>query len=325
MSFKKKKGVPKPSSIKIPYRRPVVSDMVASPTGVQETPAARVGRYRMNGARDGRFISDLYRRYYDPTKGGARVDLDDDTLSDVYRLMGVGGPGYLARPVTRRQVEDLIVAGEGRWEVENQSGGPFSAALAAGDYFRVRNRSHPEPKDMRYRARRLVVNVQNQQTALAIGNALAPLFADPDIGPRFYQFKMYLSNWADPQRNVKHDKMVVYYAIDPTSGGDDDVIGDELVRTISAAIPPGEAGQSVSPFYSIITPGVAWAEEAEDYLPDSGGRSFTETRAAVIARVLADNPKVTGQKQLADLITAALTKEGVVEGARHRHEIPDKI
>nr|WP_062337105.1 T3SS effector HopA1 family protein [Herbidospora sakaeratensis] len=326
MAFKKKKGAPRPGSIKIPYRRPVVSDMVSSPTGVRESPAARSVRYRKGAARDARFISELYSRYYDSRNGGARIDHDDeDVMSDVYRLMGMGGPGYLARPVTRRQVEDFMVAGEGRWEVENQSGGPFSAALAAGDYFRVLNRSHAEPKDLRYRARRLVVNVPDQQTALAVGEALAPLFEHPVIGPRFYQFKMYLSNWADPQRNVKHDKMVVYYAIDPTVKGDADVIGDALVQTISAAIPPGQAQQSVSPFYSIVTPTVAWAEEAEDYLPDSGGQSFTETRAATIARVLADNPVVKGRQELADLITTALTKEGAIEGARHRHQIPDKI
>ncbi|WP_174889912.1 T3SS effector HopA1 family protein [Acrocarpospora pleiomorpha] len=322
--------------ITIPTQR-FTSDRAASPTGASALSKTKRGqgyvddavRRRLNDERDMLFFVDLYNRWYDD-KGNLKPLAHNSTRQkEIYSMMGLGGVGYLEDAITLKEFREFAGGGKGTYSVRQQSTDRYprwNDALTAGDYFYVDNRKYPPKWDdlawtesIKNRTRRLIVNVRSQGAGLRAADALTRLIGDPVVGPNFYQFKVFLSTTPQPERNIKNDKLVVYYIVGPDSADGADVVGDQLVAAMTSVLEAADADPATSPFYSTVTTPISWAEEAEDYLTGYTGKSFTQTRSMIIAGVINNTPHVGDAAQLAFHILLAFEDKGVSAPSRHRH------
>jgi hypothetical protein len=189
--------------------------------------------------------------------------------------------------------------------------------LEQGDYFYVQNRGaggavRKQPQ------RRIVVNVGSQQAALKVSEALGGLFGDPAVSPHLKEFKVYLNNADTKPTTVKRDKLVVYYSPDPDASTDDDTIGNRIAETIEDAVNPEDVGGEFAPFYARIGKSTAWAEETEAFVQALKG-SFTQTREALINKVITRNPKPTDLDTFIREVGKAFQANWIDPEAPHTH------
>ncbi|WP_155354434.1 T3SS effector HopA1 family protein [Acrocarpospora macrocephala] len=286
-------------------------------------------RRRLNDERDMLFFVDLYNRWYGVDGNLKPPDKNSTRQKDIYAMMGLGGVGYLEDAITLQDFRQFVNGAKGNYSVRQQSTEKYPQwrdALTAGDYFYVDNRKYlPKWDDLAWvegikkRTRRLIVNVRSQDAGLRAAGALTRLLSDPVVGPHFYQFKVFLSTTSQPERDIKNDKLVVYYIVGPDSADGADVVGDQLVAAITSVLEADDADPATSPFYSTVTTPISWAEEAEDYLTGYTGKSFTQTRSMIIADVINNTPRVGDAAELAYRILLAFEDKGVSAPSRHRH------
>ncbi|MEU8140738.1 T3SS effector HopA1 family protein [Nonomuraea sp. NPDC048901] len=296
-------------------KRGAGSSVVSQPARPASAPARRPSDAVINR----NFLAKAYREYYN--SAGRRRPTS--RTKRVYSFMGDGPPGYLNTPIGNSEFQNLLNGQtQGDYKVEAQSASDNWRGLRAGDYFHLTNEAHPLPsaqkaQTLANRARRLIVNVKNQAAALKAVRGLVPLFKDGNVGPFFRSFKVFLSSKADTQKSVKYDKLVVYYALKDPNAADDDV-GKQLVSAIETAVPEGDRDSAFAPFYSFLTPGVAWAEEPKYYVQKLDN-SFTETRANVIDDVIKNNDAVPNEAAFATLVDNAFRSERIDPVKPHRH------
>jgi len=298
-------------------RAAVIANAGSQPAHSAPAPARRPSDAVINR----NFLAKAYREYYN-SAGRRRPQ---HVVKRMYSFMGEGPPGYLNTPIGNRDFQSLLDGErQGDYKVEAQSASDNWRGLQAGDYFHLINEAHPLPsaqkaQNLANRARRLIVNVKNQAAALKAVRGLVPLFKDGNVGPFFRSFKVFLSSRADTQKSVKYDKLVVYYALKDPNAADDDV-GKQLVSAIETAVPEGERDSTFAPFYSFVTPGVAWSEEPK-YFVQKLDNSFTETRANVIDDVIKNNDAVPNEAAFATLVDNAFQRERIDPAKPHRHVV----
>ncbi|WP_433514425.1 T3SS effector HopA1 family protein [Nonomuraea sp. CA-143628] len=267
------------------------------------------------------FLAKAYREYYNsvgrrrPTRRTKRL----------YSFMGEGPPGYLNTPIRNAEFQSLLDGEKsGGYEVKAQNARNSSGnwkELQRGDYFHLTNETHPlsgtqRTQTLTNRARRLVVNVKNQAAALKAVRGLIPLFKNVDVGPFFRSFKVFLSSTPDTKKAVKHDKLVVYYALKDPNAADD--VGNQLASAIETAVPEADRDSQFAPFYAYVRPGVAWSEEPKYYVQKLDN-SFTETRANVIDDVIKNNDAVPNEAAFVTLVDNAFRGAQIDSAKPHRH------
>ncbi|MFB9877217.1 T3SS effector HopA1 family protein [Planobispora siamensis] len=321
-------------------------------------PAFRPGmsdqeRYALNRQAARQTLDQIYDQYYDAATGLKRPP--DALQKSIYDLMGKASSGYMREPITRDQwlafktqpnatvVGQRVKKHRGAWrryrqELADYEGGwkkfdPLTdpparprgpenddESVTRGDYFRVYNQNGGS--DQGRRMRRIIVNVNSQEAGLRVARALNGLFTDPVTKKHFRQYKIYLSTTAGTGAElVKHDKLVLYYGLADPDDTSSDPVGDKIVSAIDGAIRPEDVGEGFAPFYSIVSPGVAWAEEPKTFV-SALKRSFTKTRAEIIAQVVRANPLIRDKDEFERLVYAALEQARVDPERPHRH-IPD--
>ncbi|MCA2224206.1 T3SS effector HopA1 family protein [Nonomuraea aurantiaca] len=297
-------------------KRAALSNVGSQPARSASAPARRPSDAVINR----NFLAKAYREYYN-SAGRRRPQ---NVVKRVYSFMGEGPPGYLNTPIGSRDFQSLLDdQRQGGYEVAAQNSADNWKELRDGDYFHLTNEAFPLPRAQKTqtltnRARRLIVNVKDQAAALKAVRGLVPLFRNADVGPFFRSFKVFLSSRADTKKSVKYDKLVVYYALKDPNGADD--VGNQLVSAIETAVPEGDRDSAFAPFYSFLTPGVAWAEEPKYYVQKLDN-SFTETRANVIDDVIKNNDAVPNEAAFATLVDNAFQREHIDPVKPHRHVV----
>ena len=196
------------------------------------------------------------------------------------------------------------------------------AVLKKGDYFYAQNHGAGEAVKNQPQ-RRIVVNVGSQQAALKVSKALSGLFAEPAISPHLKEFKVYLNNADTKPTTVKRDKLVVYYSPDPDASTEDDTVGNRIAETIEDAVDPSDVGGEFAPFYARIGKSTAWAEETEAFVQALKG-SFTQTREAIINKVITKNPKANDLDTFIREVGRAFQASWIDPEAPHTHLEPMK-
>ncbi|GII00762.1 T3SS effector HopA1 family protein [Planobispora takensis] len=332
---------------------PATSGEPAGPVGVVKTKRPIVTaemtddqRYDYNKEATEAVLGTIYEAFYN-SRTGDRLDLDG-RIGKIYGMMGKGASEYMKHPVTHDQfrafnVTDKAVRTKGQKVSAYQKAlkayddwpgtdpakrppirpekpvGPASndESVRDGDYFHVHNLRPDLTRDLKGKSRRIIVNVKTQQTGLKVAEAVQNLFTDPDVGPGIREYKIYLSEKAQDVAQAKHDKLVIYYAMKDEPGGED-TRGDKIVSAISKAIPDTDVGEGFAPFYSIIGPGIAWAEEPKHFV-ESLKNSFTRTRSDIITDVIQKNDKVLDKADFVKRVDDALKAAGVDPERPHRH------
>jgi hypothetical protein len=301
-------------------------------------PGSAVGaeRSRKNAAANAKAMGDLYKLYY--RSDGNR--LPNAKVNAVYNLMGTGKTNYGKAPVTARdfrrfmETPNTTINGQKvsdyrarmrAWEAGDKSTppptGPKTEAESVqnGDYFHVHNGSYQRP-NKKGTARRIIVNVNTQKAGLKVTAGLNALInADPKVAANLSEYKIYLSQ-KEISGPMKHDKLVIYYSVDPTDPDGSDTIGNRIAAKISSSIKPADIDQGFAPFYSNIAPGLAWAEEPKYYVSTMGG-SFTTTRSEIIKKVIADSPVIRSKEEFIKKVNDSLNAAGVDETSPHRHQV----
>jgi hypothetical protein len=304
-----------------------------------------VDRHRENAEANKRALEKIYNAYYrnGKLKGPFPPPRKDGGPNQgLYNLMGKGAPGYAKEPIKQEDYDELaalpgteITAQKmssylskkekydeamAKYDPDSGEDPPeepkgvktISEALEKGDYFHVWNKAFEDAGKKRAgRARRIIVNVKSQTDGLVVSKALATLFSDPEVGPNFSQFKIYLSKTSQPDRQMKEDKLVLYYTFAGNPEDGTDTVGNRLAAAIEESLPKGAAVDSFAPFYSRIGHGMAWAEEPKYYIPDMAKGSYTESRALVIEKVLRDNDTAPDVNTFADLVNKGFRDRGV--------------
>jgi len=168
------------------------------------------------------------------------------------------------------------------------------------------------------RARRIIVNVKTQEAALDVAKRLSDLYQDDEVSPFIREYKVYLSSRPTPAADVKHDKLVVYYALAPGNDDSSDDVGNQIAAAIQQVVKPEDIDTEFAPFYSRVGPGIAWAEEPKYFVDELKG-SFTSTRRDIIAQVIKDNPDVASAEAFRVLVDRALETAKVDPERPHRH------
>ncbi|GAA1017694.1 hypothetical protein Aple_024510 [Acrocarpospora pleiomorpha] len=281
-------------------------------------------RSARNEDRDKRFYKELYDTWY---KKGSLVADPNTLASKIYNMMAVSDVGYLKDALSQKEIEEIYEATEAFTIQAQTEDGKYlnvSQALEIGSYIGFLNPDIGEkPTGLNYRQRRIVINLTSQQAAVRATKALGSLSSDKTVFSDLMQFKVFLSATAQPTTEVKNDKIVVYYRVGDQMEGDADYVGDRIVAAVTDALQEGDADETVTPFYSQVSPAISWAEEPVDYiqgLRQSKDQSFTWTRAAVIASLLKGHAEpVRSAEELQRLIEAGLGDFGVMPKKPHRH------
>jgi hypothetical protein len=270
-------------------------------------------RYETNVADDRAALKRIYREFYD-SSGWIRSS--KDRPRDVYGVISKGGRGYLKRAISTSEFYSFAAPNE-YYKVESQHYPKNPArALRRGDYFYVINRKYKK-QDLTLRRRRIIVNANTQQAGLRVAKALNELFKDRALAQRFDSYKVYLSSTANPDKEVKYDKLVIYYSLDDNDAGD--TVGDRIIQAIDKAVPPRDRTDKFAPFYSRIGDGVAWAEEPGYFIKNTKGISFTESRANIIEDVIKRHPRIRDFGEFGSLVAEAFERGGVDPDRPHRH------
>lgn len=315
---------------------------------VEAVSAADADRYRQNEAANKEALEKIYNYYY---ANGRRMSKDQQ-LKRLYGLMGKGSAGYVRKPLTSEQWQAFKAqpnaringqnvsayrqawadhhAAYDKWSTDDSDTGPAPTpppgpedndeSIAAGDYFHVHNQLRDKGIDPKGRARRIIVNVKTQEAGLKVAGAMNGLFTDPVAGPNLREYKIYLSGSdeeADKNKQVKHDKLVIYYAAADSDDGSD-AVGDRIVEAIDGSITKDDVDESFAPFYSRISPGIAWAEEPKQYVERLKG-SFTRTRSDIIASVITRKAQIPTKEEFFQLVDLALIDKQVDPLRPHRH------
>ncbi len=296
----------------------------APPARVVQRAAAELSdaaRYRINKEKIDAALASLYAQFYG--NDGVRKDLAGaDVKSVVYAALGKETSAYLATPLTGLGRLAIADDADPDYLVHKQAA---TKAVTADDlsrryYYHVHNKHYVKPASRTGLARRIVINVASQQDAVKVSDKFIDLFkssnsGDAAIGQHIKEFKVYLGNIATDR--VKKDKLVVYYDYAPGSGGAD-AVGDGIVAVVQSA---GVVfGEDLAPFYSVVAPGIAWAEEPKYHSDRSTMQgSFTTTRASVIAYVIKHNDRVAGLAGFVDLVAERFRRDGVDLARAHRH------
>ena len=333
-------GVPK--TVKLPAApvgvRPVRGDLLNKTRRKSvELSGFPVGdeRSQRNADANNAAMERLYTQYYG--LGGRKVPGAD--LGAIYGLMGKGKTKYGEVPVSDADFQRFLqtpntkingqkVSAYRKALKEYQEGasateptGPKTEAESVedGDYFHVHNRKYQSP-DKTGRARRIIVNVNTQKAGLKVAAGLNDLIAkDPKVAGNLSEYKIYLSKTAT-SKQMKHDKLVIYYAVDPADPDGSDTIGNKIAAKINGSIKPEDIDEGFAPFYSNIAPGLAWAEEPKQYVGSMSG-SFTRTRSDVIKQVIKSNPVIRSKEEFIAKVNAALDAAGVEADSPHRHQL----
>ncbi|GIH92344.1 T3SS effector HopA1 family protein [Planobispora siamensis] len=308
-------------------------------------------RYDLNRQAARQTLDQIYDQYYDAATGLKRPP--GALQKSIYNLMGKAPSDYAKVPITdlqwrafKAQPNATVVSqgvGNARQEWERywhelaryrsswDRFNPFAAAptppagpedneqaILRGDYFRVHNQNGDSSNKKR-RMRRIIVNVNSQEAGLRVARALNGLFTDPVTAKHFWQYKIYLSRKPGMAgRPIKHDKLVLYYGLADPDDTSSDPVGDKIVDAIDRAIRPEDVGEGFAPFYSRISPGIAWAEEPKAFV-SALKRSFTRTRAEIIAEVVRTHPHIDDKDEFERLVYAALEQARVDPERPHRH------
>ncbi|MET7328244.1 T3SS effector HopA1 family protein [Nonomuraea sp. NPDC005650] len=256
---------------------------------------------------DKAFITLQYSSFYD--NSGRRRDDYANALSKNYVEMSYFDSPYMMNPSKRSVMNPYIdLERQGLIGLESQDS-PWPQALASGDYFHfTNNRRNPSPQNgVR---RRIVVNAWSQDSALQVADAMLTQFDDPSVSPFISKFKVLMSFKA-MEPVTKADKIVIYYttdATDPTT----DRVGEQIVDTLTGTIPANHLDARLAPFYSVITQGIAWADEA-------GGASFTTRRDEVMQEVVEENPRLTSETAFYNAVLAKFSQKNVDPSNTHQY------
>ncbi|MFI6323642.1 T3SS effector HopA1 family protein [Nonomuraea sp. NPDC050556] len=307
-------------------------------------------RYAYNKKSTEDALGTIYDAFY--AKTGDRLDLNG-RINKVYGMMGKGVSEYMKNPVAHDTFTAFNVTNKAV-RVKGQKVSAYEKALKAyndwptadpatrpatrpkkptgpktndesvlnGDYFHVHNLRPDLTKDLKGKSRRIIVNVKSQEAGLRVAKAVQDLFTDPDAGPGIREYKIYLSEKGENVTTAKYDKLVIYYAMKDDLDGAD-VRGDKIVSAISGAIKPTDVDQGFAPFYSILGPGVAWAEEPKHFV-EALQESFTTTRSNIISGVIKSKDKVVDKAEFIRLVNDALKTAGVDPERPHRHLVGAK-
>lgn len=303
-------------------------------------------RYALNKRENDAALNNIYDQFYNRNTGG-RLDLNG-RLNKIYGMMGTGTSEYMRTAITHDEFLAFNRRDGAVW-TNSQKVSAYEKALKAwtdwpkldptkraqtrppkpvgpktadeavklGDYFHVHNLKKAAKLDQKGKARRIIVNVKSQEAGLNVARAVQGLFTDQDAGPYLKEYKIYLSETAKESAKAKYDKLVIYYVRkDDDSGGD--LVGDKIVNAITGSIGPDDVDQGFAPFYSRITPGIAWAEEPKFYV-ESLPNSFTRTRSNIITDVISKHPSVKDPAAFIRLVGEALKTAGVDPDRPHRH------
>ncbi len=281
-------------------------------------------RYEDNEKANLKALSTVYQAYYH--KNGQRKTKGQQATG-IYRLISKSSSTYLHKGVDLQDFKDFIKETD-HYTVKGQRVGKQNGpqtneeSVVKGDYFHVSNKNKKDgPQDLPGRSRRIIVNVKTQEAALKVGRSLNRLFAEPGVGEYIRKYKVYLSSTPQPNRKVKYDKLVIYYGLGDQTDDGSDTVGDAIVSAISNAVGPGDVDEDFAPFYSRISPGIAWAEEPKYFVQSLQG-SFTRTRANVIQDVIKSHPTIASEKKFVELVNKALEKARIDPQRPHRH-LPD--
>ncbi|MFI6323643.1 T3SS effector HopA1 family protein [Nonomuraea sp. NPDC050556] len=308
-------------------------------------------RYDLNRKSARTTLDEIYDQYYNGMTGRRRSS--DEVERSIYSLMGTARSDYAKVPISDAQWKSfnaqknatIVAQGVGNsraawqkyrhdlarynssWDKYN----PFVSApvppkgpenneqaIARGDYFRVYN-ANGDSRNKKGRMRRIIVNVNSQKAGLNVADALNKLFVDPVTAKHFWQYKIYLSK--KPGLGgalIKHDKLVLYYGLADPEDTSSDPVGDRIVDAISGAIGKDDVGEGFAPFYSRVSPGIAWAEEPKAFV-DALKRSFTRTRAEIIQGVIKKKEVIGDKDEFERLVYEALEKAKVDPERPHRH------
>ncbi|MFI6290467.1 T3SS effector HopA1 family protein [Nonomuraea sp. NPDC050790] len=277
-------------------------------------------RQTLSSDADKRALRAVYNRFYQGQD--RRLSMQDGvTMTKVYNFVAQADNGYLNRSVDKAAMRRLRADGGRVYSVEPQGGGDFEAELdSTGNYFRVENRNAArDDASLDGKARRIVVNVNNQDAALRIARNLTQLYTDPAVSRYFRQFKMYAAGQDQRGVSTKHDKVVIYYAMRDNNSPTDHV-GDRIVEVLENSVGPDDLDDRLSPFYRRLAPGIGWSHEPARYLKSlkKDNPSFTEARSAVIANAMLANPQVKTAQEFYDLINNALRDAKVDPARPHR-------
>ncbi|MFB9890637.1 T3SS effector HopA1 family protein [Planobispora takensis] len=304
-------------------------------------------RYALNRQAARETLDEIYDSYYDERTG--RKWPPNTLQKNIYNLMGKAGSDYAKTPITRAQWKEfkrqpnatvisqrvqeyqgeLAAYEEGQRHKPDPSARPpkppvgagsNEEALVRGDYFRVHNANADSSQRAR-RMRRIIVNVNSQAAGLEVARSLNELFTDKEMGRHLWQYKIYLSRLSQPGKRLKHDKLVIYYGLADPKDMSSDPVGDKIVAAINRSIRAEDVGEGFAPFYSVVSPGIAWAEEPQAFV-SALTRSFTKTRARIISGVVQSNPVIPGKAAFEKLVYEALEQARVDPERPHRH-IPD--
>ncbi|MFI6394872.1 T3SS effector HopA1 family protein [Nonomuraea sp. NPDC050547] len=277
-------------------------------------------RQTLSSDADKRALRAVYNRFYQGQD--RKLSLQDGvTTTKVYKFVAEADNGYLNRSVDKDAMRRFKADGGRVYEVAPQGGGDFDAQLdSSGNYFRVENRNAArDDATLDGKARRIVVNVNNQDAALRIARNLTQLYTDPAVSRYFRQFKMYVSGQDQQGVPTKHDKIVIYYAMRGNNAPTDHV-GDRIVEVLENSVGPDDLDDRLAPFYRRIAPGIGWSHEPSRYLKGlgRGNASFTEARSEVIANAMLAHPQVKTAQEFYDMINAALLNAKVDPSRPHR-------
>lgn len=334
-------GVPK--TVKLPEAlvavRPVRTDLLNKTRRKSvELLGAPIGdaRTKLNIDANNAAMADLYNTYYGPG-GQKRPGVSLDAL---YNKMGTGKTDYGKVPVTDQdfaaflktpntQINGQKVSAYNKALKEFQAGkttvapkGPAdeNESVKKGDYFHVHNLRADRKQDLKGRARRIIVNVNSQKAGLKVASGLNSLISsDPAVRKNLREYKIYLSK-TPTSGPMKHDKLVIYYALDAGDADGTDTVGNRIAAKINTSVKPDDIDQGFAPFYSNVAPGLAWAEEPK-YAVSSMSGSFTSTRSDIIKKVISSNATIASKEDFIKKVNEALDAAGVEPTSPHRHQV----
>ena len=273
-------------------------------------------RSKLNAAANKAEMERLYAKFY----GNDGRKLPKADVSTLYNEMGTGKTSYGEVPITDADFDAFMSTKIGK--ITGQKGEPKDT-VGKGDYFHVHNDKYRIPKDgqgRKGRARRIIVNVNSQKAGLKVTEGLNELInADPKVAKSLSEYKIYLSK-SKITKNMKYDKLVIYYTADPTDPDGVDDVGNRIATKLNSSIKPADVEKGFAPFYSNIAPGLAWAEEPKQYVTGLTG-SFTRTRSNVIASVINKNPVIRSKEDFIAKVNQAMDDAGVDAAAPHRHQV----
>ncbi|MEV4898211.1 T3SS effector HopA1 family protein [Nonomuraea sp. NPDC055795] len=279
-------------------------------------------RQTLSSDADKRALRAVYNRFYQgQDRQLSTAAADSVSTTKVYNFVTKADNGYLNRGVDKGAMRRFRDDGGRVYEVVPQSGDAFEDALdSGGDYFRVLNRNAArDDATLDGKARRIVVNVNNQEAALRLGRNLTRLYSDPQVSRYFRQFKMYASGQDQQGVPTKHDKIVIYYAMRDNNAPQDQV-GNRIVEVLEESVGPEDLDDTLAPFYRRLAPGIGWSHEPARYLKSlkRDNPSFTEARSEVIANAMLAHPQVKTAQEFYDMINAALLNAKVDPSRPHR-------